>query len=162
MSVRDITAIVLDRPRHQPIIQEIRQTGARVQLISDGDVAAALLAADPGSGVDILLGTGGAPEGVLAAVALQCLGGGFQGQLAYRNEEEKNRAEKMGIHQHDFIYSDKELARGQMVFSATGVTPGPLVGGVRVEREKINLESLLLGSMFPGEQKRICSIWPNR
>lgn len=130
--IEDVTVVILDRPRHKELIDEVRQTGARIQLIGDGDVSAAIAAAWPESGIDLLVGIGGAPEGVISAAALQCLGGDFQGRLKFRNEEEKARAKKMGILDLDRKYSIDELAKGSVMFCATGVTDGPLLKGVKI------------------------------
>lgn len=129
--VRDITAIILNRPRHEKLIHEVRQAGARIRLIDDGDVSAAIATCEPDSGIDVLLGSGGAPEGVLAAAALRCLGGDMQGKLMWRNAEEQDRAKKMGIEDLDRIYMIDELARGNVMFAATGVTNGAFLKGVR-------------------------------
>lgn len=129
--VQDLTAVVLDRPRHEGLINEIRDAGARIQLIGDGDVAAAIACQDPQSGVDILFGTGGAPEGVIAAAALRCIGGDFQGRLKPRNDEEVERAKKMGVTDINKIYTIEELAQGHVMFCATGVTTGNFLKGVQ-------------------------------
>jgi len=129
--VADLTAIVLDRPRHKDLIQEIRDAGARIQLIGDGDVSAAIACCDPNSGVDILFGIGGAPEGVISAAALRCMGGDFQGILKPRNEEEVMRAKKMGIDDIHKVFKIEELARGNVMFCATGVTSGNFLRGVQ-------------------------------
>ncbi len=129
--VQDLTAVVLDRPRHEKIINDIRDAGARIQLIGDGDVAAAIACSEPNSGVDILFGTGGAPEGVIAAAALRCIGGDFQGRLKFRSDEEQARAAKMGIADPNKIYSIEELASGPVMFCATGVTVGNFLQGVQ-------------------------------
>jgi fructose-1,6-bisphosphatase class II len=129
--VEDLTVIVLDRPRHADLIAEIRRAGARIWLIGDGDVSAAIATCVPDSGVDLMLGTGGAPEGVIAAAALRCMGGDFQGQLAFRNDEERVRAGRMGVADLEKIYRIDELARGNVMFCATGITQGPLLKGVR-------------------------------
>ncbi len=129
--VRELTAIILNRPRHENLIKEVRQAGARIRLIDDGDVSAAIAACQPDSGVDILLGSGGAPEGVLAAAALRCLGGDMQGMLAWRNEQEKERARHMGIEDLERIYGLEDLAAGNVMFAATGVTDGAFLKGVR-------------------------------
>jgi fructose-1,6-bisphosphatase II len=129
--VADLTAIVLDRPRHKDLIQEIRDAGARIQLIGDGDVSAAIACCDPNSGVDILFGIGGAPEGVISAAALRCMGGDFQGILKPRNEEEIMRAKKMGIDDITKVFKIDELARGNVMFCATGVTSGNFLRGVQ-------------------------------
>ena len=129
--VEDLTVVVLDRPRHADLIAEIRKAGARIFLISDGDVSAAIATCKPQSGVDVLMGTGGAPEGVIAAAALRCMGGDMQGKLQFRNEEEKTRARKMGIADLDRTYRIQELAQGNVMFCATGVTQGTFLDGVR-------------------------------
>lgn len=129
--VKDLTVVILDRDRHKDLIAEVRKAGARIRLIRDGDVAAALATCLKESGIDVLMGIGGAPEGVLAAAALRCVGGDMQGQLAWRNEEEKARARKMGIKDLGKIYTIDELASGDVMFAATGVTNGDLLKGVR-------------------------------
>jgi len=128
--VADLTAIILDRPRHKDLIEEVRAAGARINLIGDGDVAAAISTATPNSGVDILFGIGGAPEGVIAAAALQCLGGEFQGILKPRNQSEIERALKMGIDDINRVFKIDDLAKGNLMFSATGVTTGNFLDGV--------------------------------
>lgn len=129
--LEDLTVVILDRPRHDKIVGEIRKAGARIHLISDGDVAPAIAAAVEGSGIDMLMGIGGAPEGVLAAAALQCLGGDMQGRLVFMNNEERERASAMGISDFERIYRGEEMAQGEVVFAATGVTNGDLLKGVR-------------------------------
>jgi fructose-1,6-bisphosphatase II len=129
--IGDLTVVILDRPRHDKIVAEIRQAGARIHLISDGDVAPAIAAAVEGSGIDMLMGIGGAPEGVLAAAALQCLGGDMQGRLVFMSNEERDRARGMGITDFDRVYSGDDMASGDIVFAATGVTNGDLLKGVR-------------------------------
>jgi len=131
MRVEDLTAIILDRPRHQALVDEVRKAGARIRLIQDGDVSAAIATCKETTGIDILFGIGGAPEGVLAAAALRCVGGDMQGRLKYRNDDEMRRAEKMGIKDHDKIYRVDELAQGNVMFAATGVTGGTFLRGVR-------------------------------
>jgi fructose-1,6-bisphosphatase II len=128
--IQDLTAVVLDRPRHKELIDEIRSTGARIQLIGDGDVSAAIATATPDSGVDVLFGIGGAPEGVISAAALQCLGGEFQGILKPRNNEEIARAKKMGVDDINRVFKIDDLARGNVMFCATGVTKGSFLDGV--------------------------------
>ncbi|MBI4124967.1 MAG: class II fructose-bisphosphatase [Deltaproteobacteria bacterium] len=130
-SVSELTAIILNRDRHQDLITEVRSAGARIRLIQDGDISAALATCWPDRGVDVLMGIGGAPEGVLAAAALRCVGGEIQGRLAFRNEEEKQRAFQMGIRELDKIYRTEELAGGDVTFAATGVTNGDFLQGVR-------------------------------
>ena len=129
--VQDLTAIILDRPRHQELIAEVRKAGARIRLITDGDVSAAIATCKDSTGIDILFGTGGAPEGVLAAAALRCVGGDMQGRLRYRNDDEKRRAETMGIKDHKRVYQIDELAQGNVMFAATGVTEGSFLRGVQ-------------------------------
>ncbi len=128
---QDLMVVLLDRPRHDKAIAEIRAVGARIQLISDGDVAPAIASAIDGSGVDMMLGIGGAPEGVLTAAAIKCLGGFMQGRLVFMNDAETTRARKMGISDLDKIYPAEEMAQGDIFFAATGVTNGDLVRGVR-------------------------------
>ncbi len=130
-SVSEITVVILDRPRHADLIAEVRKLGSRIQLIGDGDVSAAVAAGFEQTGIDLLIGIGGAPEGVISAAAMQCLGGDFQGRLKYRNEEEKGRALKMGIKDLHQKFSCDELASGSVMFIATGVTDGPLLKGVK-------------------------------
>ena len=130
--VNEITAVILQRPRHEALIAEVRKAGARIHLIGDGDVSAAVAAAWPDSGIDVLFGIGGAPEGVISAAAMRCLGGDFQGRLKWRSEEEKSRALKMGVKDLDKKYTLNELASGNVMFCATGVTDGPLLKGVKV------------------------------
>lgn len=146
MQVDQLTAIILDRPRHKELIAEVRKAGARIWLISDGDVSAAISAATPHSGVDILFGTGGAPEGVIAAAAIRCVGGDFQGRLAFRNEEEKARATKMGIKDLNKVYKIDELARGNVMFCATGVTPGTFLEGVKFTSTGATTQSIVMRS----------------
>lgn len=128
--VQDLTAIVLERPRHIELIQELRSTGCRINLIGDGDVSAAIATARPDSGVDVLFGIGGAPEGVIAAAALRCLGGDFQGVFKPRNDEEVMRAQKMGIDDINKVLEIEDLASGNVMFAATGVTTGSFLDGV--------------------------------
>ena len=129
--IADLTVVLLDRPRHDKIVEEIRQAGARIQLITDGDVAPAVATAVPFSGVDMVLGIGGAPEGVLAAAALKCMGGDMQGRLIFMNQEERDRSLTMGIKDFDKVYNCEEMAGGDVVFAATGVSNGDLLRGVR-------------------------------
>jgi len=128
--VEDLTVIILSRPRHEAIIQEVRKAGARIRLIGDGDVAAAIATTKAETGIDLLLGIGGAPEGVLAAAALRCVDGEFQGRLAPRNNEEIERAKKMGVTDIKKKFSITELAAGDVMFAATGVTDGDYLRGV--------------------------------
>ncbi len=129
-NVEDLTVIILARPRHEQIIKEVRQAGARIRLIGDGDVSAAIATTKPETGIDLLLGIGGAPEGVLAAAALRCVGGEFQGRLKPQNESEIERAKKMGVRDINKKFKIEELARGDVTFAATGVTDGDYLRGV--------------------------------
>lgn len=129
--IGDVTVVILSRPRHEDLIAAVRKTGARIHLIGDGDVSAAIATAWPDSGIDLLMGIGGAPEGVISAAAMQCLGGDFQGRLKFRNDEEKKRAQKMGITDLTKKYTVDELAKGSVMFVATGVTDGPFLKGVK-------------------------------
>jgi fructose-1,6-bisphosphatase II len=144
--VEDCTAVVLDRDRHAEIIGELRQCGARIRLIGDGDVSGAVMTCNPDSGIDVLFGTGGAPEGVIAAAALKCVGGELQGRLKWRSPEELARGKKMGITDADKIYSHEELAKGDVMFAATGVTKGYLLDGVRFYGESAKTESIVMRS----------------
>jgi fructose-1,6-bisphosphatase class II len=129
--VSDMTVVVMDRPRHEQLIARVRAIGARIQLIGDGDVSASVATATGDSGIDMLIGIGGAPEGVISAAAMKCLGGDFQGRLKFRNEGERARATKMGIANLDAKFTLEELAKGSVMFCATGITTGPLLKGVR-------------------------------
>jgi fructose-1,6-bisphosphatase class II len=128
--VEDLTVIILSRPRHEALIKEVRQAGARIRLIGDGDVSAAIATTKPETGIDLLMGIGGAPEGVLAAAALRCVGGDMQGRLKPRHEGEIERAKKMGIKDMNKKLSIEELAAGDVTFAATGVTDGDYLHGV--------------------------------
>ena len=129
---QDITVIILDRPRHEDLIAEVRSTGARIKLISDGDLSAAISCAVSGTGVHAVMGIGGAPEGVITAAAMRCLGGEIQARFRYRNDEERARGTRMGHGDETRIYRTEDLASGEnLVFAATGVTPGDLLEGVR-------------------------------
>jgi fructose-1,6-bisphosphatase class II len=128
--IEDVTVIILDRPRHEDLIRKVRETGARIRLISDGDVSAGIATCWSDTGIDLLLGVGGAPEGVITAAAIKCMGGDFQGRLKFRNDEERTRARAMGVADLDRCYSLDELVRGPVLFCATGVTDGPLLKGV--------------------------------
>ena len=128
--VEDLTVIILSRPRHEALIQEVRKAGARIRLIGDGDVAAAIATTKEETGIDLLLGIGGAPEGVLAAAALRCVGGEFQGRLAPRNDDEIERAKQMGVTDIKKKFQIEELAAGDVMFAATGVTDGDYLRGV--------------------------------
>lgn len=130
-SISYLTVVVLDRPRHQKLIEDVRSLGARIRLIGDGDVSAGIATCWEESGIDLLLGVGGAPEGVITAAAIKCMGGDFQGRLVFRNDDEKKRALKMGITDLNKTYKIDELVKGPCLFCATGVTDGPLLKGVR-------------------------------
>jgi fructose-1,6-bisphosphatase II len=143
----DITVVILDRPRHEQLIADVRATGARIKLISDGDLTAGISVAVSGTGVHAVMGVGGAPEGVLTAAALKCLGGEIQGKFAWRSDEEKERARKMGVDVDDTerVYFTNDLASGdEVVFSATGVTDGELLRGVRFFGGGARTHSLLM------------------
>lgn len=130
--IADVTVMILDRPRHEEIIMKVRKMGSRIRLIGDGDVSAGIATSWEDSGIDLLLGTGGAPEGVITAAALKCLGGDFQGKLVFRNDDEKSRARKMGIEDFNRCYNLEDLAHGSVMFCATGVTDGPMLKGIRM------------------------------
>ena len=131
VNVQDLVACILDRPRHAELIAKVREAGARIALISDGDVSGVIATTQPDSGVDIYMGAGGAPEGVLAAAALRCVGGFMQGRLLFRNEDEKKRAARWGIKDLNRKYELLDLAHGDVMFAATGVTDGAMLRGVR-------------------------------
>ncbi|RIK92008.1 MAG: class II fructose-bisphosphatase [Proteobacteria bacterium] len=126
----DIMVCILDRPRHADLIKSVREVGARIMLIGDGDVAGVIATTDPSTGVDMYMGSGGAPEGVLAAAALRCIGGQIQGRLLFRNDDEKGRARRLGITDLNRKYTTEEMAKGDVIFAATGVTNGSLLEGV--------------------------------
>jgi fructose-1,6-bisphosphatase II len=146
MKVQDLTAIILDRPRHEDLIGEVRQAGARIRLIGDGDVSAAIMTCKEESGIDVLFGTGGAPEGVIAAAALRCVNGDMQAKLRFRHDEERARARKMGINDEDRIYQLEDLASGHVMFAATGVTKGSFLDGVRFFGGGARTESVVMRS----------------
>ena len=141
----DLIVCVLDRPRHEAMIAELRALGCGVMLIPDGDVAGVIATTDPDTTVDIYMGSGGAPEGVLAAAALRCVGGQFKGRLTFRNDDERARARKWGIEDLDKVYDLMELAKGDCIFAATGVTHGSLLQGVTNTRDgKMTTESVVM------------------
>lgn len=144
--VQDLMVIILDRPRHEPIIQECRSLGTRIRLIGDGDVSAAVATAQHDSGIDILFGVGGAPEGVIAAAALRCLGGDMQGQLVFSTDAEKERCRKMGISDLNKVYQLDDLAKGNVMFIATGVTNGSFLRGVRFTSSGAVTHSIVMRS----------------
>ncbi|CAN0424019.1 unnamed protein product [Discosporangium mesarthrocarpum] len=131
VDVTDVVACILDRPRHEDLIKKVRDAGARIMLITDGDVSGVMATSEEASGVDIYIGSGGAPEGVLAAAALRCIGGQMQGRLIFRNDDERGRAERCGITDFDRKYDLLDLASGDVMFAATGVTNGTMLNGVR-------------------------------
>jgi fructose-1,6-bisphosphatase II / sedoheptulose-1,7-bisphosphatase len=142
----EIGVCVLDRPRHAAIIDSLRGVGARVHLISDGDVAGVIYTTDPTSGIDMYVGQGGAPEGVLAAAALKCVGGQFQGRLVFRNDDERARAERIGVTDFKRRYQLDELVSTDCVFAATGVTDGALLRGVKVRDKTVKTHTLVMNS----------------
>jgi fructose-1,6-bisphosphatase II / sedoheptulose-1,7-bisphosphatase len=146
VAVEDLVVLILDRPRHQELIAAVRAAGARIRLISDGDVAGVIATARPESGIDIYMGIGGAPEGVLAAAALRCIGGQFQGRLVFRNEDERARARRLGITDLDRVYDLEDLAKGDVTFAATGVTDGTMLKGVKRIGQKIVTQSIVMRS----------------
>lgn len=140
----EIIACVLDRPRHEKLIAELRSIGCGVVLIGDGDVAGVIATTDPDTTIDVYMGSGGAPEGVLACAALRCVGGQFKGRLLFRNDDERARARKWGIEDLDMIYDLTDLAKGDCIFAATGVTDGSLLEGVKRVRGKMTTESVVM------------------
>ena len=144
---RDLMICVLERPRHQKLIEEIRKTGARLRLITDGDVAGVIHCADTArTGIDMYMGSGGAPEGVLAASALKCLGGQIQGKLIFRNEIERKRAINSGIMDLEKIYTLQDMVRKDVIFAATGVTDGSILRGARWDGNVLETETILMRS----------------
>lgn len=141
---KDIIACVLDRPRHEKLIAELRSLGCGVMLIGDGDVAGVIATTDPDTTIDVYMGQGGAPEGVLACAALRCVGGQFKGRLLFRNDDERARARKWGITDLDKQYDLSELAKGDCIFAATGVTDGSLLEGVKRKKGKMTTESVVM------------------
>lgn len=150
----DITVCILERPRHEAMIAEVRATGAAIRLITDGDVAGVMHCAEPGTGIDMYMGEGGAPEGVLAAAALKCMGGQMYGRLLFRNDDEKSRARKAGIEDLNRIYSRDEMVTEDVIFAATGVTGGTLLPGVQREPGWMTTETLIMRSKT-GSVRRI-------
>jgi fructose-1,6-bisphosphatase II len=145
-SVRDVTAVILDRPRHTDLIEEVRATGARIRLISDGDVAGAIATAWSESGADILLGVGGTPEGVIAAAALKCMGGELQGRLWPRDDAERSAAVQLGYDLERLLNLDDLVQGDNCFFAATGITDGELLRGVRYDSRGASTESLVMRS----------------
>ena len=147
VSTEDIMVCVLERPRHEALIAEIRSTGASIRLITDGDVAGVMHCAEPQvTGIDMYMGSGGAPEGVLAAAAMKCMGGQFFGKLLFRNDDERGRAKAAGITNFDRVYTREDLVRGEVIFAATGVTNGSLLAGIKREPGWVTTETLLMRS----------------
>ncbi|HHL21415.1 MAG TPA: class II fructose-bisphosphatase [Aliiroseovarius sp.] len=143
----DITVCVLERPRHEAMIGELRATGCAIRLITDGDVAGVIHCAEPEkTGIDIYMGSGGAPEGVLAASALKCMGGQMWGRLVFRNDDERARARNAGIADFDRIYARDDMVRADVIFAATGVTDGSIVAGIRREPGHVTTDTILMRS----------------
>lgn len=146
-SINDITVCVLERPRHEDMIAEIRSTGAAIRLITDGDVAGVMHCAEAArTGIDMYMGSGGAPEGVLAAAALKCMGGQIYGRLMFRNDDERGRATKAGITNFDRVYTRDDMVTGDVIFAATGVTDGSLLPGIKREPGFVTAETVLMRS----------------
>ena len=153
---RDITVCVLERPRHENIIEEIRSTGAAIRLISDGDVAGVMHCAETArTGIDMYMGSGGAPEGVLAAAALKCMGGQMTGRLLFRNQDEKGNARKAGITDLDKIYTCDDMVTQDVIFAASGVTYGKLVAGIKREPGFVSVETILIQSKTGAERRML-------
>ena len=146
IKVENLVVCILNRPRHQNLITLVRKTGARIKLIGDGDVSAVIATTIEDSGVDVYIGAGGSPEGVLAAAALRCLGGKIYGKLLFSNESDKHRASDMGITDFKKIYTTNELASGEVMFAATGVTDGTLLKGVRIKSDTATTHSVVMRS----------------
>jgi fructose-1,6-bisphosphatase II / sedoheptulose-1,7-bisphosphatase len=146
VEIGNLVALIHDRPRHQALIAKVREAGARIRLIRDGDVAGVIATARPNSGIDIYIGIGGAPEGVLAAAALRSIGGQMQGRLHFRNDDERSRARGMGITDLDRVYALEDLAAGDVMFAATGVTDGTMLAGVRTFPGGVITESIVMRS----------------
>ncbi|MEM1428596.1 MAG: class II fructose-bisphosphatase [Pseudomonadota bacterium] len=142
----NITVCILERPRHEALIGEVRDTGAAIRLITDGDVAGVMHCAEPNTGIDMYMGSGGAPEGVLAAAALKCMGGQMWGRLQFRNDDERQRAEKAGIADLDRIYARDEMVTENVIFAATGVTDGSILPGIKREVGYLTAETILMRS----------------
>jgi fructose-1,6-bisphosphatase II / sedoheptulose-1,7-bisphosphatase len=143
----DITVCILERPRHEDLIRDVRSTGAAIRLITDGDVAGVIHCAEADvTGIDMYMGSGGAPEGVLAAAALKCMGGQIYGQLLFRNEDEKARAVRAGIKDFNRIYTRDELVTADVIFAATGVTSGSILSGIKREPGWVTTETILMRS----------------
>ncbi|MGF7151692.1 fructose-1,6-bisphosphatase II / sedoheptulose-1,7-bisphosphatase [Sphingomonas zeicaulis] len=141
---KDIIVCVLDRPRHEKLVAELRSIGCGIMLIPDGDVAGVIATTDPDTTIDVYMGSGGAPEGVLACAALSCVGGQFQGRLLFRNDDERKRAAKWGIEDLDKVYHLNELVKGDAIFAATGVTDGSLLEGVKRRKGCMTTETVVM------------------
>ncbi|MFC7290737.1 class II fructose-bisphosphatase [Hirschia litorea] len=159
VEVGQLNVCVLDRPRHAKIIEDLRSLGIRISLISDGDVAGIINTTNPDTGIDLYLGSGGAPEGVLAAAALKCVGGQMQGRLTFRNDDERGRATRIGITDLDKKYDLHELCSKDAVFAATGVTNGGLLAGVKRQNGKVYTDSIVMSS-FDGVVRNVKSTYP--
>jgi fructose-1,6-bisphosphatase II / sedoheptulose-1,7-bisphosphatase len=146
MNIKNTVVCILDRPRHKELISKVRQTGARIKLISDGDVSAVIATSFEDSGVDMYMGIGGSPEGVLAAAALRCIGGKIYSKLVFKDESEKKRAADMGIKDTNMTYATNDLASGDVMFSATGVTNGTLLQGVLIKNNIATTQSVVMRS----------------
>jgi fructose-1,6-bisphosphatase II / sedoheptulose-1,7-bisphosphatase len=144
--VDELTTCILERPRHEEIVEKVRSTGAAIRLITDGDVAGVIHCAEAKTGIDMYLGAGGAPEGVLAAAALKCMGGQMQGKLWFRNDDERGRAAKAGITDLDKVYTRDEMVKADVIFAATGVTNGSIVTGARRDGDYLETETILMRS----------------
>lgn len=144
--ISDLVVCILDRPRHEELIAKVREAGARIMLISDGDVSAIIATTDPLTGVDIYMGSGGAPEGVLAAAALRCVGGQMQGRLIFRNDDERERAHRHGVKDLNRLYNLRDMASGDVMFAATGVTDGAMLKGVRRFKSGAMTHSIVMRS----------------
>jgi len=142
----EISVCIMDRPRHEELIAKVRKAGASVRLITDGDVAGVIATTDPSTGIDLYIGQGGAPEGVLAAAALRCIGGQMQARLIFKKDDEKRRAEKIGIKDFNRKYAMTDLVSGDVVFSATGVTDGSMLAGVHRDGDYVTTESVVMRS----------------
>jgi fructose-1,6-bisphosphatase II len=156
-SVRDLTVVILDRPRHAELIEEVRASGARIRLISDGDVYGAIAAGWLNSGVDVLMGTGGTPEGVIAAAALKCMGGEMQGRLWPQNDDEREAIKAAGLDPDAVLTTDDLVQSDNCFFAATGITDGPLLSGVRFEARGVATQSLVMRSRS-GTVRRIDAV----
>jgi fructose-1,6-bisphosphatase II / sedoheptulose-1,7-bisphosphatase len=146
VSTKDITVCALERPRHEEMIEELRTTGCAIRLITDGDVAGVMHCAEPSTGIDMYMGSGGAPEGVLAAAALKCMGGQMYGRLLFRNDDEKARAQKAGITNLNRVYTRDDMVTTNVIFAATGVTDGSIVPGIKREVGYLTATTILMRS----------------